>query len=150
MNQPITTSVTVFDFSGYSIEQLIELEQAVINQRLALEIAHLKHTRRQIDALIKQSGLSLDVLFPELRVSSDGKYSASHRPQAKHSPRAQAPVKFVHPQQPAFTWSGRGIQPVWLRTYLQQGGNLEDCRVAPFSVLPYTWAQPALSTEQQV
>ena len=41
----------------------------------------------------------------------------------------KVPPKFINPQDSAQTWSGRGLQPVWLRTALRQGKQLEDFRI---------------------
>jgi len=39
-------------------------------------------------------------------------------------------AKFRNPQDTSQTWSGRGRQPVWLRTALRRGAHLEQFRIA--------------------
>lgn len=37
--------------------------------------------------------------------------------------------KYVHPENPAITWTGRGRQPNWIKDALNEGKSLEDFRI---------------------
>lgn len=43
-------------------------------------------------------------------------------------PRGKVPIKYRHPQT-GDAWSGRGLQPRWLRTAIEGGAKLEDFAV---------------------
>lgn len=47
----------------------------------------------------------------------------------KSNGKAGAPVsvpKYVHPENPTVTWTGRGRQPRWIKEALQAGKSLDD------------------------
>lgn len=44
--------------------------------------------------------------------------------------RRKVPPKFRHPDDPRLTWTGRGLEPVWVREWKAQGGSIEDLRIA--------------------
>lgn len=56
---------------------------------------------------------------------------ASRKDQAAKVVNGVVPKKFQHPTNPALTWSGRGVYPVWLREYLRDNpeAKLEDLRI---------------------
>ncbi|OQS34743.1 hypothetical protein B0T39_19150 [Chromobacterium haemolyticum] len=35
-------------------------------------------------------------------------------------------VRYVHPDEPMLTWTGRGRQPVWVKNWLDGGGQIDD------------------------
>lgn len=37
--------------------------------------------------------------------------------------------KYRHPDDPTLTWAGRGQRPKWLKAYIDQGGNIGDCKI---------------------
>jgi DNA-binding protein H-NS len=42
---------------------------------------------------------------------------------------SKVPQKFRNPAYPEQTWSGRGKQPHWVKTWIASGANLDDLRV---------------------
>jgi DNA-binding protein H-NS len=51
----------------------------------------------------------------------------------KSKGKAGGPVsvpKYVHPENPAVTWTGRGRQPGWIKEALQAGKSLDDFLIA--------------------
>ena len=59
--------------------------------------------------------------------------TSSRKPAIDASKLAQsfvrkAPIKFRHPDQPAWVWSGRGKTPAWVRE-LEHAGRLDEARL---------------------
>ena len=48
-------------------------------------------------------------------------------PRRRHYPRVEP--KFRNPSEPSMTWSGRGLQPRWVRDALASGRNLDDFKI---------------------
>lgn len=40
-------------------------------------------------------------------------------------------AKYRNPADPAQTWTGRGMRPVWLRSLLEQGRSIEEFAINP-------------------
>lgn len=107
-------SLTNIDLESLSIaelEELIQLATAQIQRTKAKKIAD---TRREIERLTREAGVSLGELF-ELGDKMPSKKT-----------RAVVAPKYRNPDNPAQTWTGRGQKPVWLRFALQQGAKIED------------------------
>ncbi len=45
---------------------------------------------------------------------------------AGKAPKAKAAPKYAHPENAAETWSGRGRMPVWMKEYVDNGGDKDD------------------------
>jgi DNA-binding protein H-NS len=52
-----------------------------------------------------------------------------HRPTKRSTFRSKAPPKFRNPDNPSEVWSGRGLQPRWLRAALGPGKSIDDFRI---------------------
>ncbi len=106
-------SLTNIDLERLSIsdlEELIKLSKSQIQRIRAKKIAD---TRREIERLAREAGVSLGEIF-ELGDKMPSKKTRSVAP------------KYRNPDNPAQTWTGRGQKPVWLRFALQQGSKIED------------------------
>ena len=47
----------------------------------------------------------------------------------RRRPYPKVPQKYCNPEYPAQTWSGRGKQPRWVKTFLAKGASLEDLHI---------------------
>ena len=95
------------DLNGKSIEELWALHE---------EIASI------LTAKLQAEKLKLEKRLDQIqRKASD----SSRRPYPKVYPR------FRNPYPPHQTWSGRGLQPGWLRILLARGKSLDDLRIDP-------------------
>lgn len=97
------------------IAQKADLEKRIAaaqNQERTAAIAHIKH-------LMSQHGLTLSDL--------GGKAAHAKAAPAKAGPRkgSKVPVKYRDPVS-GNAWSGRGLQPKWLRAALAEGRQLSD------------------------
>ena len=102
------------DLNSMSLEDLKQLSRDV-------EKAIKTHKERQrqaalaeVEALAREKGFSLTELARMV-----GKKSKS-----------AVPPKYVNPENPMQTWSGRGRRPKWLDGALQSGKSLDDLAIS--------------------
>ena len=99
----------------------------LIAQRSELEekIKALTQTQRteaiaQVRALMEENGLSLADLGSKARADEKGK---AKLPQ---TPKTAQKVAAKYRDGAGNTWSGRGLQPRWLRAAIEAGKKIED------------------------
>jgi DNA-binding protein H-NS len=97
------------------IAQKAELEQEILNRQREERAEVIAHIRTQMAAY----GLTLADL--------GGRVATAPGPAARRGTGKVAP-KFRHPET-GQTWSGRGLQPNWLKAALAGGARLEDFAV---------------------
>lgn len=98
------------DLNSLSLEELKALEQkvgAAIRQAMA---QRRKDALAAAEAAACQAGFTLNDLIGE-------KYTGK---------RHKASAKYRDPENPELTWSGRGRQPGWYKSAIQQGAAAED------------------------
>jgi DNA-binding protein H-NS len=86
--------------------QLADLETQIAIQRKKLENERKQRVREQIIEAAKVAGYSV----PELFGAKKGKTVRQ--------------AKYRHPANSSLTWSGLGRRPLWVQSYLQDGGTL--------------------------
>lgn len=101
------------DLTALSRDQLELLSRAIEDEKLASEQRHREQTRKKIEAVLAEAGMSVDDL-PVL-------FSIAGRSQ-KPRPAYRNPAK------PAQTWTGKGRKPGWVEKHLKAGGKIEDLR----------------------
>lgn len=79
--------------------------------------------RKEVVAEIRQLAASIGCTV-ELTDISTGNAAGSVRRGSK------VPVKYRDPENPMHQWTGRGVQPNWLRELIGQGRSLDEFRVA--------------------
>ena len=92
-----------------------ELQALIANANAQMQEAHatqVQAVRQKIDALLGNSGLSLDDVYP-----SRGKKAAG-----KKGGKGSVAPKYRDPADPTQTWSGRGRQPIWFSNALKRRG----------------------------
>jgi DNA-binding protein H-NS len=70
----------------------------------------VQEVRTKIDAILANTGLTLDEVYPR-RGGKSGK-----------SPKAAVAPKYRSPENPTQTWSGRGKRPLWFVDALKKRG----------------------------
>jgi DNA-binding protein H-NS len=63
------------------------------------------------------------------RLDQIEKKSSNRPPERRPYPKVYP--RFRNPDPPHQTWSGRGLQPGWVRILLARGKSLEDLRIRP-------------------
>jgi DNA-binding protein H-NS len=98
------------DIEKLSLEELKahakDVQKAIVN----FEAKRRNEALAAARAATKEFGFNLE----ELMVDSPKKSQAKN------------PPKYVHPENPELTWSGRGRQPGWIKEGLEQGKSLKD------------------------
>lgn len=107
-----------------SLPQLSMAQLVAERERLNEQIALVRKNEqaealRQVRALMSEHGLTV----------ADITLSQRHRGGDTTKVRAAVAVKFRHPTS-GETWTGRGLQPRWMKAFLAEGGSLEQARVS--------------------
>lgn len=92
-----------------------ELQTLIATASARMQEAHavqVQAVRQKIEALLSNSGLSLEDIYP-----SRGKKAS-----AKKGRTGSVAPKYRDPSDPAQTWSGRGRQPLWFAKALRRRG----------------------------
>lgn len=96
--------------TGELAEVARQAQQAVAEQRQAF----WPNAKETIDKLATEAGVTPAELFVRLY------------------PPVPAPAKFVHPEDPKKTWSGRGKKPKWMEEHQAASGkSLDSYLIAP-------------------
>lgn len=90
-----------------------ELQSLIKNAHAALE-AKQAGMRKEVIAQIKELAASINVT---VEIIDDKK--------SKKATSAVA-AKYANPNNPGQTWTGRGLQPKWLKALIAEGRNLND------------------------
>lgn len=97
------------DFSSMSLEELKSLHRDVTKAIDTFKERQRLEAIAALEAKAKEMGFSLSELAGATR-----KGASSGVP------------KYVHPENPSLTWTGRGRQPNWIKKGLASGKTLDD------------------------
>ena len=103
---------TDIDLDSMSYEELEALIKDAEKARSTLAARRRLEARRAAEEAVKQYGLSIE------DVLSAGKSSGSKA--------TKNPPRYVHPEDPKKTWTGKGRKPKWISEALTKGKKLED------------------------
>lgn len=106
--------------STVSLSELISQREALDRQIAETQQAQRAETIAKIKAMMLESGVSLADLADGESVRAS-KYLRA-RPK---SPNGVVPVKYRNAST-GETWTGRGMQPKWLRAAIEAGAKTED------------------------
>ena len=93
-----------------SLQELTALSRDIDKAIKSYEARKLAEARAALEAKARELGVSLEAI---LGVKSPRKKSA-------------VSAKYAHPENPALTWSGRGLTPKWVKAYEALGGSRDD------------------------
>jgi DNA-binding protein H-NS len=102
------------DLSQYSTTDLKDLLDAIPAELKRREAEARVKLRQEFEALARQHGFSLDEL---LAGATSGKSAGKAR--------GTVAPKYRNPADASQTWTGRGRQPLWVATFVANGGSLE-------------------------
>ncbi|UOA08171.1 H-NS family nucleoid-associated regulatory protein [Methylobacter sp. S3L5C] len=94
-----------------------ELQAIIDNAEKALKIIQA-NKRKDVIAQIKDLAASIDVAVDI--------YETDKKPARKGSKVA---VKYRHPNDPEKTWTGRGVMPTWLQTFMNEGRDRSEFEI---------------------
>ena len=110
------------DFQSMSLDDLWNLHkrvESILQDRLGRERQKLENQLRELT--LKLGGTRERRQYPKV------------------------PQKFRNPANPEQTWSGRGKQPHWVRTWIASGAKLDDLRVDPTQLVQDSSSAPGRS-----
>lgn len=97
--------------SPAELQALIKSAEA---QMQSARKSHVQEVRTKIGVLLKNSGLTIDEVYPR------------RGGQRSKGPKAAVAPKYRNPENPAQTWSGRGKRPLWFSNALKKKGVTAD------------------------
>lgn len=113
--------------SALSVEELaahIEEAQGILERKRAdARRSFIDETKRKAKAL----GISLKDILSDVTVSNR---EARTKKDGPTEGRKVLP-KYHDPDNPMAVWSGRGMQPKWVRAKLEAGSTLDDLLISP-------------------
>jgi DNA-binding protein H-NS len=108
-----------FDLEALSLSELKKMQKDIAKAITTYEDRQKAEARAKVEAIARELGYSLAELV-------DGEAKPKRAPVAP---------KYLHPENPALTWSGRGRKPQWFGDALSAGKTTADLtissRVAP-------------------
>ena len=101
------------DLIKFKHSDLTDLQRALTKALAESEAKAKNDAKAAIAAAAAEYGFSVAELFAD-----GGK--------GKAKGRGSVTPKYVHPENAALTWTGRGRKPLWLREQIDAGKQLED------------------------
>lgn len=101
-----------YDLEGMNIDELRALRKAVDKAIVTYEDRAKREARAKVEEIAREHGFKLEELLGDKSVK--GRQTSASAP------------KYVHPANPAITWTGRGRQPGWIKEGLAAGKSLDD------------------------
>jgi DNA-binding protein H-NS len=99
-----------------------ELARLINNAQKTLRNRQLGK-RKEVVNQIKELALSIGCTVELTEISPDKAVGNSRK-------GSKVPVKYRNPENPKHVWTGRGMQPKWMRELILQGRTLEEFSVA--------------------
>ena len=108
-----TAPIADDNLEALSLSELKKMQNDVAKATSTFEDRQKAEDRAKVNAFAKELGYSVAEL-----VGAEVK-----------TPRAPAPAKYRHPENPTLTWSGRGCRPQGLNEALAAGRTPEDMAI---------------------
>lgn len=106
------------NLENLSPKELEDLIAAAAEQKRRIQRQRLADVRRQLIAIAREEGYTIEELF------GDG----SRKSAGAGAGRSVAP-KYRNPADPSQTWTGRGKRPRWVQAALDAGKSLESLAI---------------------
>ena len=102
------------DLSQMSMDELLKYQADIAAAMESKKAEELKAVQAEL-LLLDHKAQQLGSSALELLGGKGGKAA-----------KVKAPARYAHPENPAKTWSGRGRMPVWMKEYVENGGDKDD------------------------
>ena len=110
------------NLNNLNLGQLRSLEQQVNEEIQDREKEEIVHAREQIFAIARSVGIPLKDLI--------GVGVQGQKKTIGAAVRGKVAMRFRHPEHAELMWTGRGIKPRWVVTWIADGGTLDQLRIA--------------------
>lgn len=102
------------NLSGMKVSELRALQDKISQEVKKRQQEEITEARKEIQAIAQRVGLPIkDLLAAPARNTKGG----------------TVPVRYRHPDNADFKWTGRGHQPKWVRAWVESGKSLDTLRV---------------------
>lgn len=101
---------------GLSFKEMLKLNAAVQAKLAQARVEEKAKLRERLENVAKDSGFSIDELFPGFR-------------RVKSPKKPPLAAKYRHPHNHDLQWSGRGRKPSWIVDQLNKGVALDAFRI---------------------
>ena len=118
------------DLKSFSVDELITIRErvdALIESRVDTERRELEARLRRLQKFKPHADARQE--SPVRKVGKNGKKSKAGRKAGRSTFGTKVAPKFRNPDNSAEVWSGRGLQPRWLRAAMKGGKSIEDFRI---------------------
>jgi len=117
------------NYSSWSVDKLnkeIQKIQKIIQTR---ESRDKKATLAKLVSVARKSGFELHELVDAASVKKASTARKASSAVNKTKRRDKVAPKYRNPANDTETWTGRGRQPLWVKTLVQGGGSLDDVTI---------------------
>jgi len=118
------------DLKSFSVDELITIRErvdALIESRVDTERRELETRLRRLQKFKPHADARKE--SPVRKAGKNGKKSKAGRKAGRSTLGTKVAPKFRNPDNSAEAWSGRGLQPRWLRAAIKTGKSIEDFRI---------------------
>lgn len=120
----------VIDLKSFSVDELLTIRErvdALIESRVDTERRELETRLRRLQKFKPHADARKE--STARIVGKKAKKSGAGRKAGRSTLGTKVPPKFRNPDNSAEAWSGRGLQPRWLRAAIKTGKSIEDFRI---------------------
>ena len=121
------------DLKSFSVDELITIRErvdALIESRVDTERRELETRLKRLQKFRPPADARKESKETTVRkADKKAKKSAAGRKAGRSTLGTKVPPKFRNPDNSAEAWSGRGLQPRWLRAAITTGKSIEDFRI---------------------
>jgi DNA-binding protein H-NS len=114
--------MTTHDLSSYNLSELKGLQSDIEKAIKERGQQDVKQAREQILAIAQNLGVSVEDLLAGAGAKSSVK--------SKGGTGVKPDARYRNPADASQSWSGRGRKPQWVVNTVENGGSLEDLRIA--------------------
>ena len=115
-NTPDTREINIANIPTLKLKQLFKDIETELKHR---EVTDKKKALERMRSVAAEYGLSLSEV-----INKEGRLDTK-KPKSKNADQASLP-KYINPDNPDQTWSGRGQKPKWLKEALAKGKTLAE------------------------
>lgn len=106
------------ELSSLDNEQLRTLLAQVHEQIAIAERRVIRDIQSRIGELAREAGVSMEQI---LQLES---------PRRGPKPGRKIPMRYQHPDNPQWQWTGRGRQPLWAKAWIAEHGSVDDLLIS--------------------
>ena len=106
------------DLINLTTDELRELQQQIPVELKRRESQEKNDAIAKLRAMAKTLGYSLEDLVDK-----------ENKARGASGAGSKVKVKYRHPENPEMVWTGRGLTPKWVKSWLETGATLESLKV---------------------